>query len=65
MRVKVELSIDFDAEAWDNEYGPNPDSGESRAQMLRRDVREYVLNMVQHSYAFDSGAIPSRVDLRQ
>lgn len=53
MKVRVLLSLDVDKELWEEIYGP-----ETRLNAATwRDVRDYVLNMVQSCSAAEAGAI--------
>lgn len=59
MKIAVSLVIDVDPEAWANTYGSFVDAeGNFTLADLRKNVRDYVLNLVQCSAGVDeSGAI--------
>lgn len=54
IKVRVTLSIELDAEAWRDTYGPNT--------TVREDVRAHVHNLVQNSAPFD-GEVDGTVTL--
>lgn len=65
MKVSVNLTVEVDVEAWMETYGPNPRYGENTdAQVVRRDVRDHVLDLVHTSAPLGTGEVPGEVWLR-
>jgi hypothetical protein len=58
MKVAVTLSLDVDSAAWDQTYGTG-----TQADVVRDDVRQYVLSLAQESAAAQERGIRS-VELR-
>lgn len=54
MKVRVILTIDFDAADWTLAFGTDP-------AKIRQDVRDYVTENVRHCGVFGDGEVPATV----
>lgn len=57
MKIRVELTIELDPEDWTCTFGVARED-------VRRDVKDYVLYLVQGAGCFGSGEVPATVTLR-